>query len=91
MVDRTWIESLGSHLSLAVVQEDVEFAQLFNLLDHVQYMIGNRCILPHPSIENGATSLMPLKIIKSTKRISQHLKQFLWLSLFKFLTELIIH
>ena len=54
-------------------------------------MIDGRCSLLHPNIENGATSLVPLNIIGSTKRLSQHLKYFLWLNLFKFLAELIIH
>ena len=73
------------------MQGEVKFAQFFNLFDHVQFMIGNRCTLPHSNIENGITSLVPLNVIRSTKGIPQHLKYFLLLSLFKFLVEFIIH
>ena len=73
------------------MQGEVEFAQFFNLLDHGQYMIGNRCTLPHLDVKNDVTSLVLLNIVRNTKRISQHLKHFLWLSLFKFLAELVVH
>ena len=73
------------------MQREAEFAQFFNLLDHVQYMIDNRCTLPHSGIKNGATNLVPLNVVRSTKRIPQHLKYFLWLSFFKLSTELIVH
>ena len=48
----------------------------------------------HPlssGIKNDATSLVPLNVIRSIKGIPQHLKHFLWLSLFKFLAELVVH
>ena len=73
------------------MQGEAEFAQFFNLLDHVQYMIGNRCTVPHSGIKNDATSLVSLNIVRSTKKIPQYLKHFLWLSFFKFSTELVVH
>ena len=54
-------------------------------------MIGNKYILPHSDIKNGATSLVPLNVVRSTKGIPQYLKHFLWLSFFKLLTELVVH
>ena len=54
-------------------------------------MIDNRCTLPHPDIENDATSLMPLNVVRSIKGIPQHLKYFLWLSFFKLSAELVVY
>ena len=59
------------------MQRKVELTQFLNLFDHVQYMIDDRCSLPHSSIENGATSLVLLNIVKSTKGLSQYLEHFL--------------
>ena len=88
MIDRIWIESSRSHPSQV---GHARKSRACLVARSVRSCIDDRCFLPYLSIENDTTSLVPLNIIKSTKRLSQHLEHIFWLSLFKLSTELIIH
>ena len=67
MIGRTWVESLGSHPFPAIYIKESQACSVLDLFNHVQYMIDDRCILPHSDVENGATSLVPLNIVESAK------------------------
>ena len=60
-------------------------------LDHVQYMISDRCPFSHSSIENGTRHSVPFNVIWCIKGLLQLLKNLFGLGFLKLSTELIIH
>ena len=59
------------------VQGEAKLAQSLDLFHYIQYKISGRCSLSHLSIKNGITNLVPLNIVGSTKKLSQHLEHVL--------------
>ena len=78
-------------LAKLLVQETSKFAQPFDHLDHVQYMITDWTTIWHLGIIDGTRHFVPLYIVRRAKRLLQLLKDLIWLGLLKFATKLIIH
>ena len=96
IMSEEWEIRLGQRVQYCIfpkllMQGKAELAQSFHQLDHVQYMMSDRGIIPHFGVEDGTTSLVPLYVIGCAKGILQHLKHVLWLSRLESATELVAH
>ena len=55
------------------MQQKAKFAKVFNLLNHVQHLIGDWSPLSHMGIEHCTGGFMSLHILKGAEGLIQHL------------------
>ena len=73
------------------MQGKSKFAQMLDHLDHVQYMINDRCSFLLLGVEYGTRCFVPFNILGYAKYIIQHLNDIRWLGLLENAAKFIIH